>query len=61
MFEMFNCPFKETAKKNQGEICHMHFEFLRGMFETVFLDIELRELGNMLNGCISCSYEAVAK
>ncbi|WP_318245436.1 helix-turn-helix transcriptional regulator [Cytobacillus stercorigallinarum] len=61
MFEMFNCPFKETAKKNQGEVCQMHFEFLRGMFETVFLDIELRELGNMLNGCVSCSYEAVAK
>lgn len=61
MFEMFNCPFKETAKKNSDEVCQMHFEFLRGMFETVFIDIELRELGNMLNGCDSCSYEAVAK
>ncbi|MDQ0269429.1 helix-turn-helix transcriptional regulator [Cytobacillus purgationiresistens] len=58
LFQMFNCPFKETAKNHQETVCQMHFEFLRGMFESVFNNIELRELGNMLNGCSSCSYEA---
>lgn len=61
LFEMFNCPFKESAKHHQDSVCKMHYEFLRGMFESVFNDIELKELGNMLNGCASCSYEAVAK
>lgn len=59
-FKIFNCPFKEVAKLDDGTICHMHFEFLSGMFESLFPEnIELTEEQNMLNGCSSCNYHVL--
>ncbi|MBS4191279.1 helix-turn-helix domain-containing protein [Bacillus sp. FJAT-49705] len=57
-FQIFNCPFKEVAEDHNESVCNMHFEFLKGMFEALFDEIELIEKENMLNGCESCSYHA---
>ncbi|QED48621.1 helix-turn-helix transcriptional regulator [Cytobacillus dafuensis] len=57
-FQIFNCPFKEVAADHEESVCNMHFEFLKGMFEALFDEIELIEKENMLNGCESCSYHA---
>ncbi|WP_079509734.1 helix-turn-helix transcriptional regulator [Mesobacillus jeotgali] len=58
-FQIFNCPFKEVAMEHTETVCNMHYEFLRGMFESLFGDIELIEKENMFTGCDSCSYQAV--
>lgn len=58
-FQIFNCPFKEVAVDHAETVCNMHYEFLRGMFESLFGDIELIEKENMIAGCDSCSYQAV--
>lgn len=58
-FQIFNCPFKEVAMEHTETVCNMHYEFLRGMFESLFGDIELIEKENMFNGCDSCAYQAV--
>ncbi|WP_210365920.1 helix-turn-helix domain-containing protein [Bacillus sp. REN3] len=58
-FQIFNCPFKEVAMDHAETVCNMHYEFLRGMFESLFGDIELIEKENMITGCDSCSYQAV--
>lgn len=58
-FQIFNCPFKEVAMDHAENVCNMHFEFLRGMFESLFGDIELIEKENMIAGCDSCSYQAI--
>ena len=58
-FEIYNCPFKELAIEHTEAVCNMHFEFLRGMFESVFDSVELVEKENMITGCNSCSYQAV--
>lgn len=58
-FQIFNCPFKEVAMDHTETVCNMHYEFLRGMFESLFRDIELIEKENMFTGCDSCSYQAV--
>jgi predicted ArsR family transcriptional regulator len=58
-FQIFNCPFKEVAMEHSETVCNMHYEFLRGMFESLFDDIELIEKENMFTGCDSCSYQAV--
>lgn len=57
-FQIFNCPFKEVAMDHTETVCKMHYEFLRGMFESLFGDIELIEKENMFTGCDSCSYQA---
>lgn len=57
--QIFNCPFKELVNKNDGEVCEMHQEFIRGMFEVLFDQVELIQTDNMVYGCTdSCSYVA---
>ncbi len=58
-FQVFNCPFKEVAQNHMENVCEMHIQFLKGMFEALFSDIELIEGDNMLKGCQSCTYKAV--
>ena len=58
-FQIFNCPFKEVAAEHTESVCNMHFEFLKGMFESLFDSIELVEKENMISGCESCSYHAI--
>ncbi|MBD3108128.1 helix-turn-helix domain-containing protein [Bacillus sp. AGMB 02131] len=57
-FQIFNCPFKEVAASHPETICKMHSAFLKGMFSSVFTDVELIETGNMLAGCQTCTYQA---
>src|SRR5690625_850014 len=57
-FEINNCPFKEVAKQHQTTVCHMHYSFIKGMFETVFDNIDLIEKKNMFAGCENCKYVA---
>ncbi|WP_071460117.1 helix-turn-helix transcriptional regulator [Bacillus massilinigeriensis] len=58
-FQIFNCPFKEVAIDHTETVCGMHAEFLRGMFESLFGEIELVEKQNLVKGCDSCSYQAI--
>ncbi|MDF2903841.1 MAG: ArsR family transcriptional regulator [Bacillus sp. (in: firmicutes)] len=58
-FEIFNCPFKEVAVDHTESVCGMHFEFLKGMFESLFNSVELIEKENMITGCHSCNYQAL--
>lgn len=58
-FEIYNCPFKEIAMDHTETVCNMHFQFLRGMFESIFESVELVEKQNMITGCNSCAYQAV--
>jgi hypothetical protein len=37
----------------------MHHEFLRGMFEALFENVELIESENMISGCHTCTYQAL--
>src|SRR4051794_15491895 len=57
-FQIFNCPFKEIAQDHIESICQMHAQFLKGMFEVLFAEIELVEGDNLLNGCEACTYKA---
>ncbi|WP_428909105.1 helix-turn-helix transcriptional regulator [Niallia sp. Krafla_26] len=58
-FQIFNCPFKEVAQEHMENVCEMHVQFLKGMFQALFTDIELVEGENMLKGCEACTYQAV--
>lgn len=58
-FEIYNCPFKEVAMDHKETVCNMHFQFLKGMFESLFTSIELVEKENLVTGCQSCSYQAL--
>ncbi|HLR08250.1 MAG TPA: helix-turn-helix domain-containing protein [Bacillota bacterium] len=60
LFKINNCPFKEVASTNENHtlICNMHTSFLKGMFETLFANIELVEQENMFQGCANCLYVA---
>ncbi len=55
-FRIFNCTFKEAAKKMPDSICQMHQTFLRGIFETFFGDITLIEENSIMGGCRTCDY-----
>ncbi|MDP4085239.1 MAG: helix-turn-helix domain-containing protein [Bacillota bacterium] len=57
-FQIFNCPFKEVAFDHSEEVCTMHRQFLKGMFEALFDSVELIEKENMISGCETCSYQA---
>lgn len=57
-FKIKNCPFKEVVQDNKQMICSMHQAFLKGMFESLFTEIELVEEGNMFEGCENCAYVA---
>ncbi|MFD1850621.1 helix-turn-helix transcriptional regulator [Oceanobacillus bengalensis] len=57
-FDVNNCPFKEIASTNHEMICDMHHSFIKGMFETLFMDIELITEENMFeHNCENCSYK----
>lgn len=58
-FQIFNCPFKEVAEEHMENVCQMHIQFLKGMFEALYADVELIEGDNILAGCESCSYQAI--
>lgn len=58
-FEIFNCPFKEIANVSTDAVCEMHGFFIRGMFEALFDHINLVEEDNMIQGCKTCTYEAI--
>lgn len=58
-FQIYNCPFKEVAVNKSAEICSMHYAFLKGMFGSLFDSVELVEKENMLEGCETCSYQAL--
>jgi len=58
-FQIFNCPFKEVAMEHSESVCNMHFDFLKGMFESLFESVELVEKENIITGCDSCSYHAI--
>lgn len=58
-FQVYNCPFKELAQEHTEEVCTTHYEFLKGMFESLFDSVELIEKENMLEGCNSCTYHAL--
>ncbi|MBP2078199.1 helix-turn-helix transcriptional regulator [Oceanobacillus polygoni] len=54
-----NCPFKEIVMKNQAVVCHMHYLFLKGMFDVLFEGSSLKFEENMFtNNCGNCSYLA---
>ncbi len=56
-FSVHNCPFKEIAINNHELVCDMHHSFLKGMFEALFTEIELKEEKNMFtSGCKNCAY-----
>lgn len=57
--EIFNCPFKEIARENSEMVCQMHFQYLKGMVESIFENVQLLEKQNMFNGCHHCSYQAL--
>ncbi len=57
-FEIFNCPFKEIAVDYSEAVCNMHYQFLIGMFESLFSSVELVEKNKMISGCNSCTYQA---
>ncbi|HHW36945.1 MAG TPA: helix-turn-helix domain-containing protein [Bacillales bacterium] len=58
-FKIFNCPFKEVAAQDIGNICKMHFAFLEGMFTSLFNNAKLVQEDNMFKGCESCNYLAL--
>ncbi|RFU65690.1 helix-turn-helix transcriptional regulator [Peribacillus glennii] len=58
-FQIFNCPFKEVAVNEPEVVCTMHNAFLSGMFQSLFEAAEVVEKENMLEGCASCSYQAI--
>ncbi|HLS60616.1 MAG TPA: helix-turn-helix domain-containing protein [Virgibacillus sp.] len=57
-FSINNCPFKEVIGEDHESICKMHHAFLKGMFESLFSDIELIETENMFKDCSNCQYIA---
>lgn len=57
-FKVNNCPFKEVVDQNKELVCELHQSFLKGMFESLFVEIELIETKNMFNGCENCQYLA---
>lgn len=58
-FQIYNCPFKEVAAEHTEEVCTTHYEFLKGMFESLFDNVEIIEKGNILKGCDACAYHAL--
>ncbi len=52
-----NCPFRELIAGKDDVICHLHHEFLKGMFTELFNEIEFKEITNMFDDCKVCSYD----
>ena len=57
-FRIFNCPFKEVTSASPDTVCAMHNSFLKGMFESLFEQVEIVEMENMMTNCLTCSYQA---
>ncbi|MFB4166464.1 helix-turn-helix transcriptional regulator [Virgibacillus sp. JSM 102003] len=57
-FQIKNCPFKEVASTNHTMVCKLHNNFLKGMFEALFTNVDLIENENMFKGCENCTYVA---
>lgn len=58
-FHVNNCPFKELVMKNQTVVCHMHYLFLKGIFDVLFEGSTLTFEENMFtNNCGNCTYLA---
>ncbi|KGP91949.1 transcriptional regulator [Pontibacillus chungwhensis BH030062] len=57
-FSLSNCPFKDLAKENPQIVCTLHGFFLEGMMRALFMNIQLKEVHNMMEGCATCSYKA---
>ncbi|WP_028399192.1 helix-turn-helix transcriptional regulator [Ectobacillus panaciterrae] len=56
-YQVYNCPFKELAQNRAHVVCSMHGAIMKGIFETLFTDIELISNENMLTNCKSCDYQ----
>lgn len=54
-FAINNCPFNELAHKDM-EVCGLHLEFIKGMFEVLFEDMTLTKDATIVEGCAKCSY-----
>ena len=56
-YEVYNCPFKEVAIHHPKEICNMHGDMMKGIFEILFPNMDLTRNDTMLEtSCKSCSY-----
>ncbi|MEI4829262.1 helix-turn-helix domain-containing protein [Bacillus sp. FJAT-53711] len=56
-YEVYNCPFKEVAIHHPKEICNMHEDMMKGIFEILFPNKDLTRNDTMLEtSCKSCSY-----
>jgi predicted ArsR family transcriptional regulator len=56
IFEIRNCPFKESAFKQHEAICGMHNAFLKGMFDALFDCLTFETKDSMALGCETCTY-----
>jgi len=56
-YDVYNCPFKEVAVHHPEEICHMHSDMMKGIFEILFPSMELTRHDTLLDGCKSCNYK----
>lgn len=56
-YDVHNCPFKEVAVHHPTEICNMHGDMMKGIFEILFPNTELTRNDSLLDGCKSCNYK----
>ncbi|MFC3882904.1 helix-turn-helix transcriptional regulator [Bacillus songklensis] len=56
IFEIRNCPFKESAFIHHEAVCNMHNAFLKGMFSVLFPSLLFEVHDNMALGCETCTY-----
>ncbi|PFV85701.1 transcriptional regulator [Bacillus sp. AFS059628] len=56
-YDVHNCPFKEVAVHHPTEICNMHGDMMKGIFEILFPNMELTRNDSLLDGCKSCNYK----
>ncbi|UOY93997.1 helix-turn-helix domain-containing protein [Ectobacillus sp. JY-23] len=59
-YEVYNCPFKELATTTHA-ICDMHGAFMKGVFQTLFTDIDLQRTDSILHNCKSCNYQLLSQ
>jgi len=56
-YDVYNCPFKEVAVHHPKEVCNMHVDMMKGIFEVLFPNMELTRDDTMFEtGCKSCNY-----
>jgi predicted ArsR family transcriptional regulator len=60
-YQVYNCPFKEVALEKERAICNMHGFMMKGLFETLFPNIELTRNESLLKDCKSCNYKLSLK